>query len=296
MEQKEKITNGEIREDHTETKDEMPMLSLNKEIIDVEREVQKVEQQIELFNKVKIVSLKLTKEKDWVFQDKDSPYLMDRGAENIAIAWGINIPGNIELKMEWQEDEKGRYYAFVAKGSAYSKRLDRWVSDIGVCSQRDKFFGTTYGKLKEIHEVDMANIRRKAVTNLHSRLIKRCVGLIGITTEDLQEAGLDIKKIQKIDYKSGTQKSRSRLSNKGKEVQQKLGDMLLMMANEDKKAAAEMLKKYSTWKDKEGKEHYADSLSKMTEKWIMTTYGKVKADYDAVGQDLEREDSDGKSS
>jgi len=280
----EKLTNGEIKEDHTETRDEMPMLSISKEIVDVEREVQKVEKQIELFNKVKIVSLKLTKEKDWVFQDGDSPYLMDRGAENVAIAWGINIPGNIELKIEWHEDEKGRYYAFVAKGSAYSKKLDRWVSDIGVCSQRDKFFGTVGGKLKEIHDVDMANIRRKAVTNLHSRLIKRCVGLMGVTTEDLVEAGLNVKKIQGIDYKKNNQKSRSRLSEKGKETLQKLGDMLLMMANNDKKRAKELLVKYSLWKDKEGKEHYADSLSKMTEKWLNTTYGKVKKEFDQIGK------------
>lgn len=289
MNNEEKITNGEVKEGSTEISGEMPIVSFSKEVIDVEKEVQKVEKQIELYKRIKIVSLKLTKEKDWIFQDKDSPYLMDRGAENIAIAWGINIPGDIDLKMEWQEDDKGRYYAFIAKGKAYSKKLDRWVSDIGVCSQRDKFFGTVYGNFKEIHEVDMANIRRKAVTNLHSRLIKRCVGLMGVTTEDLKEAGLDVKKIRGIDYEKGTQKAKAQLSPKGKEVLQKLGDMLMMMANNDKKAATELLKKYSSWKDKEGKEHYADSLSKMTEKWINTVYGKVKEDFEKIGKDSEGE-------
>jgi hypothetical protein len=208
---------------------------------------------------------------------------MDRGTENVAIAWGIDI-SDVKLRQEWEEDDKGRYYAYIATGKAYSKKLGRYVEDIGVCSQRDKFFGWVKGEMKEIHDVDMANIRKKAVTNLYSRLIKRCIGLMSVTTDDLVDAGLDIQKIQGISYNSGSQKAKARLSAKGKEIQQKLYDMLLMMASNDKKRAKELLVKYSLWKDKDGKEHYADSLSKMTEKWLNIVYGKVKEDFDKIGK------------
>jgi len=289
MNDEEKVTNGEMRESQVETPDnEMSIINVSaKGDMDIEKEIQKVEKQVAFFLKIKIVSLKLTKEKDWVFQ-QNSPYLMDRGTENVAIAWGIDI-SDVKLKQEWEEDNKGRYYTYVATGKAYSKKLGRYVEDIGVCSQRDKFFGWVKGEMKEVHDVDMANIRKKAVTNLYSRLIKRCIGLMSVTTEDLIEAGLDIKKIQGIKYNSGSQKAKARLSAKGKEVQQKLGDMLLMMANNDEKKAKELLAQYSAWKDDDGKEHYADSFQKMSEKWLMTTYGKAKKDFEKIGGSEEGE-------
>jgi hypothetical protein len=276
-----KVTNGEMREEAISETPEMAIISVpEKGELSIEQEIQKLEKNVELFNRIKVVSLKLTKESDWVFQRENSPYLMDRGAENIAIAWGIDISG-VALRQEWADDEKGRYYTYVATGKAYSKKLGRYVEDIGVCSQRDKFFGMVGGEFKEIEAVDMANIRRKAVTNLYNRLIKRCVGLMNVTTEDLLAAKLDVKKIQGIQYRNGAQKGTADFSDKGKEVQKKLGEMLLMMANNDKAGAQKLLEEYSAWTDKDGKEHKAKSLKGMSEKWIMTTYGRVKKDFEA---------------
>lgn len=274
-------TNGDQEEKIVaKEKDETAIISFpEKGELDIEQEIQKLEKNVELFNRVKIVSLKLTKESDWVMQGKE-PYLMDRGAENIAIAWGIDILPGMELKLEWAEDEKGRYYSYVAKGQAYSKRLGRTVSDIGVCSQRDRFFGMVRGEMKPMEEVDMANIRRKAVTNLYNRLIKRCVGLSGVTVDDLQQAGLDTSKIAGISYSNGAQKAKARLSTEGKEVQDKLGDMLMMMANEDKAEAAKLLEKYSAFRNDKGETISAKSLKQMSEKWLQSTYGKAKADFE----------------
>jgi hypothetical protein len=208
-------------------------------------------------------------------------YLMDRGAENIAIAFGVDI-GDVKLSMEWAEDPKGRYFTYVASGRAYSRRLGRSVEDFGVCSQRDKFFGMIGGKLKEIEDVDAANIRRKAVTNLYSRLIKRVVGLSGVTRDDLQSSGMDLGKIERVNYSGGSQKAQAELTPEGKDLRTKLGNMLLMMANNDKTVAAKLLEKYSFWKGDDGKEHSMSTLDKMSEKWMASTYGKAKKDYDAT--------------
>jgi hypothetical protein len=202
---------------------------------------------------------------------------MDRGAENIAIAFGVDV-SEVRLAMEWAEDVKGRYYSFIASGKAYAKKLGRYVEDIGVCSQRDRFFGVAQGKFKEIEEVDMANIRRKAVTNLYGRLIKRVVGLMGVTFDDLKASGMDTSKIAKIEYKGG--KVAEPLSGEALSTKGKLEAMLFRMASGDKAAVAKLIERFSSWKDNDGKVHSVNSLDKLSEKWLNSTYGKAKAEYE----------------
>lgn len=272
-----RVTASEPIDEGTMTK-ELSLINVPGSGVSIEREIAELEKNVEFFNRVKIVALKLTRATDWVDQGANM-YLMDRGAENIAIAFGVDISG-LEMKQEWADDPRGRYYTFVATGKAFSRKLGRWVEDIGVCSQRDKFFGMVGGKLKEIEDVDMPNIRRKAVTNLYNRLIKRVVGLSGVTIEDLKAAGLDVSQIGRVDYRGGGQRSQAELTPEEKDVRAKLGNILLMMANNDKAAAAKLLEKYSFWKDGDGKEHFASSLEKMSARWIQSTYGKAKKEYD----------------
>ena len=274
-ETKEKITGGEALDERSVTS-EMSLISIPERGISIEKELAAIEKNVEFYNKVKIIALKLTKPSDWVDLG-GNPYLMDRGTENIAVAFGVDI-SDVRLSMEWAEDAKGRYYSFIAAGKAYSKKLGRYVEDIGVCSQRDKFFGKIGDKFKEIEEVDMSNVRRKAVMNLYNRLIKRVIGLMGVTFDDLVQAGIKKEQLGKVEYKSGAQKTD--LSPEGKDARAKLSNMLLMMANNDKAQAAKLLEKYSFWTDAEKKEHKANDINKMSERWINSTYGKAKADYE----------------
>jgi len=259
----------------------------------IEEEIEQLEKNIELFNKIKVVSLKLTREEDWIDQG-GNPYLMDRGAENVAIAWGVDIT-NVQVKQEWYEDGKGRYFGFIATGRAYSKKLDRTVEDVGVCTQRDKFFARMRGKLIPIEEVDVANIRRKAVTNLHNRLIKRLVGLMSVTFDDLKKAGLNISKIQKIEYKSGKKKTEKTLSPQALELREKIWKMLMDLSLGDEAQALALLEEYSKVTSiKNGKEktYYAKSLEDLkSDKWIQVTYGKIKKAWEMeVGIEPEEEE------
>jgi len=259
---------------------EVSLINLPAKGIDIERELAGIEKNIELFNRIKLVALKLTKPSDWVNQG-GAPYLMDRGAENIAIAFGVDI-SDVRLSLEWAEDNKGRYYTYVASGKAYSKKLGRYVEDMGVCSQRDRFFGwdSKERAWRPIEDVDMANIRRKAVTNLYNRLIKRVIGLMNVTFDDLRASGIDPEKLGKVEYVAGRERAEAEITPEGKELRTKLGDMLMRLANNDKALAVKLLEKYSLWKDKDGKEHKASSLANMSEKWIRTTYGRVKKEYE----------------
>ena len=256
---------------------EVQLITIPARGLSIETELAEIEKNVEFFNRVKITALKMTKAEDWV--DMGGPYMMDRGAESVAIAFGVDITEDAP-KMEWAEDQKGRYYLFIATGRAHAKKLNRFVEDIGVCSQRDKFFGMIGGQFKEIPDVDISNIIRKASTNLHNRLIKRVVGLMGVTWNDLAAAGIKRESLAKVEYRAGGQKADKELSEEGKDLRTKLGDMLMRMANNDTKRAAELLEKYSTFKGTDGSEKKASSLAKMSEGWLKTTYGNAKKDYD----------------
>jgi hypothetical protein len=263
---------------------EVPILSVG-QVVNVEAEVAQIEKNIELFNRVKQLALRLTRAEDWV--DMGGPYLMDRGTENIGIAFGVDISG-VRLVQEWAEDPKGRYYAYVATGKARAKRLDREVEDVGVCSQRDKFFGMAGGVPKLIEDVDAANIRRKAVTNLYNRLIKRVVGLMGVTMDDLKAAGIDTGKIAKVDYKEGAGRTKAALSPELNAKAQKIRTICLLMAEGNPEGARKFLSDFSAFKvrekDASGKEVEktvaATDISRLTsEKWINKTLGNAEAAY-----------------
>lgn len=163
-----------------------------------------IEKGIVAFKKIKKIALQLTKAKDWVDMG-GRPYLDDGGTSNIAVAFGVDI-FDLELgPIQWHEDKKGRYYSFDVKGKGHSKRLNRMVEDIGTCSSRDKFFSMVGGQLKEIEEVDMANIKKKAVTNLYGRLIKRLLGIGSVDFDDLSEAGINRSDVPKVTYKGKAQ-------------------------------------------------------------------------------------------
>jgi hypothetical protein len=272
-----KVTNGEGMDESTVTR-ELSLINIPASGFSVEREIEQIEKGVELFNKIKIVALKLTKPSDWVDQGA-TMYLMDRGAENIAVAFGVDI-GDVKLAMEWADDPKGRYYTFVASGRAYSRRLGRSVEDIGVCSQRDKFFGFKGGQLKEIEDVDMANIRRKAVTNLYNRLIKRVVGLSGVTVDDLKASGMDVAKIGKVEYQAGGQKGESALSESAKSSRELAEKQLGEMFNSDPAQIKAYIEKISSFKAEDGSTKSVSDLGRVkSEKWMAKLAKQIDSDF-----------------
>jgi len=247
-------------------------------MVSISDEVALVEKNIELFNRVKIVSLKMTRPEDWVMQ-KDSPYLMERGAQTVGIAWGVDI-SDVAVKIEWMEDNNGRYYMFIAHGKAHAKRLNRTIEDEGTCSQRDQFFGKVGGKWKEIEDVDMPNIRKKAITNLYGRLIKRVTGLINVTLDDLKAAGIDMSTVTRIDYGKGKKKAERLLSKESLEMRDKTWKLCMELVAGDEAEAALILEKCSEFRNNEGKVFSVTRIDDLkSDGWIKATYGRVKEAY-----------------
>lgn len=253
--------------------------------VDIEKVIDYAEKKVELYKKIRIIALKATNESDWIIQ-KDGPYLMERGAAGVANLFGVDIPKFI-VDREWSEDDKGRYYTYVAIGSAYSRSLGRWVSDIGTCSQRDKLFGMIGGELRPMEEVDVNMIKKKAVTNLKNRLVKGLCGILNVIEEDLIVAGLDPKKMKRIEYKTGTKRREAALTKEVKELRDKLWKMMLELTAGAEEAAKAVLEKHSAFETRDGRKVVAKSKEDLaSEKWIKATYGRVKKEYDkAFGED-----------
>jgi len=252
---------------------------------DLMKEVQKIEKNIEAFKKIMGLALKLTNPEDWIIQRSSggalSPYLQDRGTERIAIAFGVDVSG-LALSIEWMEDDKGRYYTFIATGKAFSKKLGRYVEDVGVCSSRDKFFAKIGDEWREIEEVDAANIRKKAITNLYGRLTKRLLGLIGVSMDDLRTAGFNVERMQKIEYPAGQQKAEKLLSPEALEKRKEIERIAMYLAlgnAESKKFFIKESSKFVVKGGKDaGKEVFVESADRLTsESWINQTLHRIKA-------------------
>ena len=118
----------------------------------------------------------------------------------------------------------------------------------------------------------MTVIRKKAVTNLMNRLIKRLSGIMNATFEDLQEAGLNTDKISKIGYRKG-----KTMSKEGRDLRNDLREMLLKITQGDEKKAKAKLKELSSFKGKDDEIISAETPEQLTsEKWVKSVYGKVK--------------------
>lgn len=260
----------------------VPVVSFPAEIepiVDIAKEVKRIEDDIDKYKKVRLIALKLTNEKDWLFQE-NQPYLMDSGAEPIARAFGCNISLIGKPEIEYHSDEKGRYYIFTVHGKAFSRSLGCYIEDIGTCSQRDKFFGRIRGALKKLEDVDMNMIRKKAVTNLYNRITKRMVGILNVTEKELSDAGLDVKKIERIKYEKGKEKAKAELSEKDKQLKERIYNMAMFLTTGVEEEANALIKKVSTFSktiDGEKKTFFVVKIDDLNSpRWIRTVYENMK--------------------
>ena len=243
----------------------------------VQEEVAEIERTVDLFNKVKTISIRLTKPTDWMFHG-ETPYLMDKGAENLAIAWGIDI-SDVKLTREIEHDSNGAYINFTASGKAYSKRLGRYVEEIGSCSQRDEFFGKIGDRIRPIDEIDINDLKKGAITNLYNRASKRICAMANMTAEDLSAAGLDVAKIGKVEYRKGVRKADAALLDaESLEIREAVWKLCLSLAYGKTDGALTFLKQESSFKASDGKDVFADRIESLsTPKWIRMTFKRLKA-------------------
>jgi hypothetical protein len=244
------------------------------------------ERSIDRWQRVIGIALKITTHRDWVSQN-GNPYLVHSGAERIARQFRVSIT-NVRKEKIWSEDEKGeRYYIWNYDGIVSIPKLGS-QSAVGNCSSRDDLYGKKGGEYKPLSQIDEPSVMKAAHTNLIVNGITHMLGLRNLTWEQLEEAGIEIDKIQKVEYDSGSKggSQEKNLSDKAKKKRDEMKKWIFEMYNGDVEAAQNDMIKRSTFIVKGGNDDGTDKevkgrlINQWTEKQVNIHYDKVKKEYD----------------
>lgn len=161
--------------------------------------VEEFEKGIAVYKRWMSACYRLTRESHWINHGtKEAPKfsLQGPGAEALMNPLGISFDEPTTRKEPLQESG----YAFWVEGYMESKTLGRRGYYVGYCDSRDQFFNARNGWKPETGNGD---VRKSATTNWIVNGVTRLGGLRDPDPELLANAGLDISRIQVIDYRGG---------------------------------------------------------------------------------------------
>jgi hypothetical protein len=243
----------------------MPVEIIDDSIIEV---ANKAEARINAINKIKSIVLRVTNSNDWIDQG-GKPYLAVSGAEKVGGLFGIKWSiGESQLT-----NEEDGHYSYTYKGKFTMGQ--RTIEFEGSRSTKDPFFSKAHGKEKPVSEIDRNDVKKAALTNLIGNGITRMLGIRNMTWDEVKAGGVDQSKTSKVEY------GKAEMSDDVKEQRKKLGEMLMEMAGNNKDLASKMLVEFTSFVAKDGKVVAGkDSITKLSEKAIPVTYGKVSKEYE----------------
>ncbi|MEM5810150.1 MAG: hypothetical protein QW156_04660 [Candidatus Aenigmatarchaeota archaeon] len=185
---------------------------------------EQVEKRINAMKIVKKSALKLTNEKDWVNQN-GKPYLQSSGAEKIARQFSISWRFVGEPRKEVFPDGHFQYIVTMEFMLGNST-----IEVMGIRSSKDPFFSTRYKEGNKIElpstEIDSGDVLKSAISNAITNGVTRILGLREIEWDDLKQAGIDISRIQKIEYKTQPQQKKQEQPQQKHEQKQGTGQLL----------------------------------------------------------------------
>jgi len=234
------------------------------------------EKYVKFASRIRELALTVTSAADWIDQD-GKPYLEWAGASKIAQTFGVSY-GSPTFERETGEDEKGAFIVFHCSGNV--TYMGRFVPEIGTGSSRDPFFGKAHGAFLPLSEIDMTDVKKKALTNFFNRGLKSLLGL-SFTWEEIAEitkGKITALKCTKVEHdKAGSDTPETTEKRKG------IMDMILDMCGGVEMAAKQALIAYTAWTNGDGKKIPGkDSVKQLSEKQVPIIYEKVKKDHDEM--------------
>lgn len=165
--------------------------------------IEKIDGLVAIIEKLTAASIRLTVPSDWllnVSRDRDGNilrevgYLQDCGAERAGKIWGVDI-SSPEVRREDFEDGTFAYH-FTA--DAISRTSGLCLEDaIGSRWSGDPFFQKGLGDGEKVNPV---KVQKAAYSNLHGRVVRSLCGLNAVPPYMLAANGIEITKVQVIDY------------------------------------------------------------------------------------------------
>lgn len=161
--------------------------------------VARFEKGIEIYKRFISACYQLTRESHWLNQgtaDKPHYSLQAPGAEALMNPLNITFE-EPRYRREDKQDDTGSFYLYWCEGAMESRTLNRRGYYIGCCDSRDQFFNARRGWNPATGEGD---IKKSAFSNWTVNGVTRLAGLRDPDPELLKAAGLDLHKIQAVDY------------------------------------------------------------------------------------------------
>jgi len=247
---------------------------------DLEASMIKAEKYLKIQDRLRKLAVTLTSIADWV-NEGGKPYLQWTGTAKVAMAFGVSYEQMVYKSTKFKDD-LGEYIVFDCNG--YVTWQGRKIPEAGTGSSRDAFFGKRNGEYLPTSEVDLNNVKKKALTNFLNRGLKSMIGL-SFTWAEISEftnGTITADKVQRVDYDPpGGGGGKVPDSEELKEKKKKLGNMILEMCKGSKEAASQYLLDLTTFTPK-GKTEAVKGKTQMryvSEKQVNMLLGQLKEEY-----------------
>ena len=235
-------------------------------------------QQVELAKAMRAVALAITTPQDWVDLD-GKPYLTEVGCRTFQARLGISV--TILDRQEYhREDEKGPYieFEFTVLARLRHPVLGTQIEaeQIGNCTTRDPFFAKRQDTILPLSEVDVASVKKAALTNARARAIKSVIGYAPTWAELEAHFGPKMREMATVKY-GGKSEAKSVGKGEFSQDKKKIADMLLEMSQGATDVAAQWHMKIAGFKGKDGK--WVDgpkSPRDLSDKWAARVLHDVK--------------------
>lgn len=140
------------------------------------------------------------------------PYVLECGCQMIAKGFDNEItdtrgPQQTVIKYPEGPDE----LIFEYKGLSYFPYLGK-VEVSGICSTRDSLFGTKDGQPKELKDISIPKVMKKALTNLRGTAVRKPLGLSNLTWDDFKVVGITPDKCASVDYGGKSSMKKTKLT------------------------------------------------------------------------------------
>jgi len=260
------------------------MLDSNLVSGDLEASMKRAEKFLQIQDRMRKLAVNLTSPVDWV-NENGKPYLQWSGTSKIAMAFGVSYE-DLHYSKTNVKDDKGEYVDFECTG--YVTWQGRQVPETGTGSSRDPFFGKRNGEFIPLTEIDLNNIKKKALTNFLNRGLKSMIGL-SYTWEEIETITnnrINRKNVQGVTYTQGA-KGGDTDSPEHKTAKANLSNMILEMCDGDKAKAGNYLEELTTW-EKDGKPMKGKKTARfMSEAQMKVILPKVQDAYKTFKADKE---------
>jgi len=224
----------------------------------IEQQTKRIEKYMEAQGRIRRATVKMTNIHDWIDQD-GKPYLQWQGASKIAGAFGVSYDSP-KFTQSAMADEKGEYINITCE--TLIRYGGRSVPEIGSCSTRDQFFAqrSKYNeetRQKEkvflpISEIDINDIRKKALTNMLNRGLKSLLGL-SFSWDEIAaatEGAITKEKCVSVKHDKGGQGGNTDAPETAT-LRSTVRKQLMEICGGDEAAAKERLKKMTTFTTKD---------------------------------------------